>query len=60
MSRETLLKAVNEVFWDVFDDESLDIREETTAADVNGWDSLRHITLIENIEDRFDIRFTML
>ena len=60
MSRETLLKAVNEVFWDVFDDESLDIREDTTAADVNGWDSLRHITLIENIEDRFDIRFTML
>jgi Acyl carrier protein len=60
MSREALLKAVNEVFWDVFDDESLDIREETTAADVNGWDSLRHITLIENIEDRFDIRFTML
>lgn len=60
MDRETLLKAVNEVFWDVFDDESLDIREETTAADVDGWDSLRHITLIENIEDRFDIRFTML
>lgn len=60
MSRETLLKAVNEVFWDIFDDESLDIREETTAADVEGWDSLRHITLIENIEDRFDIRFTML
>lgn len=60
MSREALLKAVNEVFWDVFDNETLDIREETTAADVDGWDSLRHITLIENIEDRFDIRFTML
>ena len=36
------------------------IKEETTAADVEGWDSLKHISLIEAIEDEFDIRFTMV
>ncbi len=32
---------------------------ESTAADVEGWDSLRHITLIEAVEDEFDMRFQM-
>lgn len=59
MSREEILAKVNEVFHEVFDDDSIMIAEETTAADVEGWDSLRHITLIEEIEDAFDIRFTM-
>lgn len=59
MSREEILKKVNEVFHEVFDDDELVIKEETTAADVDGWDSLRHITLIEEIEDAFDIRFAM-
>lgn len=59
MSREEILEKVNEVFHEVFDDDSIVIMEETTAADVEGWDSLRHITLIEEIEDAFDIRFTM-
>lgn len=60
MKKEEILSKVNEIFWEVFDDESLVIKEETTAADVDGWDSLRHITLIEAIEDEFDMRFTML
>lgn len=60
MSREEVFKRINEVFRYEFDDKSLEIKEETTAADVEGWDSLKHISLIEAIEDEFDIRFTML
>ena len=59
MSREDILKKVNEVLCDVFDDASLVVKEEMTAVDVDGWDSLRHITVIEEIEDTFDMRFTM-
>lgn len=59
MSKEEILAKVNEVFRSVFDDESVTVGYETTAADVEGWDSLRHITLIEAIEDEFDIRFKM-
>lgn len=59
MSREEIFKTLNEVFQDVFDDESLEVSEETTAADVDGWDSLTHINLIASVEDEFDIRFDM-
>lgn len=60
MSREEILEKINEVFREAFDDESLVMKEETTAVDVEGWDSLKHISLIEAIEDEFDIRFTMV
>lgn len=60
MSREEVIVKVTEVFRDVFNDEAIVINDQTTAADIKGWDSLRHITLIENIEEEMDMRFTML
>lgn len=59
MSREEIFKTLNEVFQDVFDDETIVVTDETTAADVDGWDSLTHINLIASVEDEFDIRFDM-
>lgn len=59
MSREEILDRVNKVFREVFDDEDVAVTFASTAADVEGWDSLRHITLIEAVEDEFDIRFRM-
>ncbi len=59
MSREQILSKVNEIFIDAFDKEDLKIDFETTAADVEGWDSLMQMNLIEMIEDEFDIRFDM-
>lgn len=59
MSREEIYERLNEVFQDVFGDDSITVNDSTTAADVDGWDSLRHITLLAAIEDEFDIEFTM-
>lgn len=59
MSREDVFKQVNEIFWDVFDDESIVVGEETTAEDIEDWDSLEHINLIAAIEQEFGIKFTM-
>jgi len=59
MKRNEILEKVNEVFRDVFDDESLVILETTTAADIEDWDSLTHITLVSEIEETFDIHFSM-
>jgi len=59
MSRdEILLKTIN-IFRDVFDDESLVITDDTTAADIEDWDSLTHITLVNEIEDAFNYKFSM-
>lgn len=59
MSKKEVLSRVNEIFKDAFDREDLRIGYETTAADVEGWDSLMQMNLIEMIEDDFDIRFSM-
>jgi acyl carrier protein len=52
------LERVNEVFRDVFDDEELRVSPATTAKDVDGWDSLMHVTLMVKVEKAFGIRFT--
>lgn len=59
MERKEIYERLNEVFREVFDDDSISLEDETTAADVDGWDSLMHITLIDAIEDEFDIAFDM-
>jgi len=46
------------IFRDIFDDESLVLRDDLTAEDVENWDSLTHINLIVAIEKEFRIRFT--
>jgi acyl carrier protein len=58
MERLDILKEVNDIFVDVLDDESIVLSEQTTAADVDGWDSLTHIQLIVAIEKKFKLRFT--
>ena len=59
MSREEIFERLNAVFRDVFGDDGITVCDETTAADIEGWDSLRHITLLAAIEDEFDIEFSM-
>ena len=59
MSKEEILSKVNEIFADAFDREDLVIGLETTASDVEGWDSLMQMNLIEMIEDEFNMRFDM-
>ena len=59
MSRDEIFTRLNEVFQDVFGDDDITVTDETTAADVEGWDSLRHITLLAAVEDEFDIEFSL-
>ena len=59
MTREEVFKKLNEVFRDVFDDDSITVVDATTAANIEKWDSLMHITLISEVEDAFDIHFEM-
>ena len=59
MERKELFERLNEVFRDVFDDESISVEEDTTAGDIAGWDSLMHINLLAAVEDEFDVKFNM-
>ena len=59
MDTNEIFERLNEVFRDVFDYDTITVTEDTTAADVDDWDSLMHITLISAVEDEFDIKFNM-
>ena len=50
---------LQEIFRDVFEDSSLLVFDEMTAADVERWDSLEHINLIIASENSFNIKFTI-
>jgi acyl carrier protein len=45
------------IFRDVFDDPGLVLTRATTAADIEGWDSLQHVNLLFRIEDELDFEF---
>jgi len=47
------------VFRTVFKNEQLTIQPDYTANEVDGWDSLTHIVLIAEIEDKFAIKFKL-
>lgn len=59
MSREEVFVKLNEVFRDVFDDESIAVTDTTTANDIDDWDSLEHINLLAAIEQEFGMKFNM-
>ena len=59
MTREDIYEKLNEVFQDVFDDDSITVNAETTADDIEDWDSLEHINLVSAVEKEFGVKFTM-
>jgi acyl carrier protein len=54
-----ILQQLQTVFRDGFDDDDLVLTPQTTAADVPGWDSLRHVVLMVAVEQRFGVRFSV-
>ncbi|MCI8773074.1 MAG: acyl carrier protein [Lachnospiraceae bacterium] len=59
MTKEEVLRKVNEIFRDAFDREDIVINFGTTSSDIEGWDSLMQMNLIEMVEDEFNMRFDM-
>jgi len=57
MERFQIIDQVTEIFRDILEGEELKLNDETTAGDVEGWDSLTHIQLVVALEKKFKIRF---
>ena len=45
------------VIRETFDDENIDVTRETTADDIDAWDSLSNVELMVALEQRFRVRF---
>ena len=50
MERVEVLKNVEEILREEFEEDELEISDETTASDVDGWDSLAHLSIVHEIE----------
>jgi acyl carrier protein len=48
---------VEEIVRTMFNDDRIELTDETTAADIPGWDSLANVNLMFAIEQEFDVRF---
>lgn len=58
MTREEVLEKFIEIFREEFDDDEIEVNFETSAKDIDEWDSLSHLSLIHEIEREFGIKFT--
>ena len=57
MERIEILSIVEDIFRSILDDSDIILKDDTTANDIEEWDSLTHIQLIVTIEKRFGIKF---
>ncbi|SEQ37224.1 acyl carrier protein [Faunimonas pinastri] len=57
MNRDQIRSKIAELLGDITDNDDLALTDETTADDVDGWDSVNHVKLIVALESALKIRF---
>lgn len=60
MTSDEIYEQLTSVFQEVFDDETIVVMAETTANDIENWDSFNNIGLMIAVEIRFGIRLTTI
>ncbi|WP_312389433.1 acyl carrier protein [Chryseobacterium sp.] len=58
MNRDEILAKLTTIFHDELDNDEIVLHFDTTAEDIEEWDSLSHIQLIVAVEKAFKVRFT--
>jgi len=59
MDKEKVFQSIVEIAKDVFGNDSIELTEKSTAADVEEWDSLTHLSLVNGLEEKYDVGFTL-
>jgi len=59
MNRKIIFISVQDIFRDIFDDDSLIILDTTSSDNIEEWDSLNHILLISSIQEEFKIKISL-
>ncbi|NVN89336.1 MAG: acyl carrier protein [Desulfuromonadales bacterium] len=54
-----ILAELNPIFREVFDDETIVVSRQSTADDIDAWDSLSHMNMVMAVEIKFKIRFAL-
>lgn len=59
MDKNEIFAAVQDIFRENFDDDSLVLTRETCADDIDEWDSLEQINLLTAMEKKFGLKFKL-
>jgi len=59
MTQETIAQIMQDIFRDIFDQPSLVITRETSAKDIEDWDSLSHVNIVVAAEKAFKVTFAL-
>lgn len=59
MTREEVISKLTVIFHEVFNDDSIVLRDDMTASDVDSWDSLTHMLMITKVEETLNIKFKL-
>ncbi|WP_062059404.1 acyl carrier protein [Aquimarina longa] len=60
MNKEEILLKVEEAFVVVLEHKNFKLTDDTTANDVDGWESITHMMIISEIEKVFNIKFKLM
>ncbi len=60
MTRESVVKRLQDIFRDIFNEPDLLIYDNMTANNIDEWDSLNHINLLGAIQREFKIEFALI
>jgi acyl carrier protein len=58
MPKSDIYATLTEIFQEVFDDPSIEVKPTTSAADIPAWDSFNNINILLAIEMRLGVKFT--
>ena len=59
MDRSEVMQKQTQILRDIFGDPNLVVTEDTSANDVDGWDSIAHMQVISTLEKEFKVRFAL-
>jgi acyl carrier protein len=59
MERNEIAEKIKKILAKVLKHDKFEMNDELTATEVEGWDSLSHITIISEIEEAFSIKFKL-
>ena len=56
MQTEEIYAKLNTLFREIFSNDDIVVTPETTAQDIDGWDSFNHLSIIVAVETRFGVK----
>lgn len=59
MNRDEVFAELTDIFRNNFDDDSIELSDDTASTDIEGWDSMEQVNLLVIIQERFKIKFNI-